>query len=208
MYNSSITQGVEHLGIELELKFRATPEKLEVLRNTVLGIEEVYAMETTYYDTPDNALSKRHWTLRRRLENKRSVCTLKTPASTVGRNEFEVDSPDIFLALPELCKLSGLSELLTLTSTGLLPICGARFTRVSKTVQEKDCVVYLALDQGILTGGKKELPLCEAEIELKEGSWAAACIYAKQLAATYGLEQETSSKFRRALALSRGEHYG
>ena len=65
-------------------------------------------------------------------------------------------------------------------------------------------VLELALDRGVLTGGGKEIPLCEVEIELKEGSQSFADHYAKCLAQKYGLIPQPHSKFRRALAL-RGE---
>ena len=63
----------------------------------------------------------------------------------------------------------------------------------------------LALDQGILLGGSKELPLCEVEVELKSGSEAAATALAQALAAAYSLSEEPKSKFRRAMDLAQGE---
>jgi inorganic triphosphatase YgiF len=206
VYNgSNYERQVGCVGIEFELKFRATPEQQDALRANVPGQEETVTMETTYYDTPDSALSGRRYTLRRRMENGRSVCTLKTPAGELGRGEFEVECPDIEAAIPILCKLSGLPDLLSLTASGVIPVCGARFTRIAKTITLEDCTVELALDRGILSGGGKEIPLCEVEAELKSGSRDAACMYAAALAATYGLTPEHHSKFRRALALYKGE---
>lgn len=193
------------MGIEFELKFRATPDQHSAIRGNVPGQEEIVSMETTYYDTPDSALSERRYTLRRRMENNRSVCTLKIPAGDLGRGEFEVESPDIETAIPMLCKLSGLTDLLPLTACGVIPVCGARFTRIAKTLTLEDCTVELALDRGILSGGGKDTPLCEVEVELKSGNRDTACMYAAALAATYGLTPERHSKFRRALALYKGE---
>lgn len=196
------------MGIEFELKFRATSQMQNDLRAAIAAEESIYKMETTYYDTSDGALSACHRTLRRRQENERSVCTLKLPAAAGAREEFEVDSPDIFSALPELCKLSGLEELSSLTKETLLPICGARFTRVAKTVRLPDCTVEVAFDEGILSGGKQTIPLCEVEFELKEGNRSTAIAYALSLAAQFDLQQEHKSKFRRALALAKGENHG
>ena len=193
------------MGIEFELKFRATPEQQAAIRAKVPGQEEAIAMETTYYDAPDGALSRQHITLRQRMENNRSICTLKIPAGDLGRGEFEVECPDIKTAVPKLCKLSDLTELPALTAGGVVPVCGARFTRIAKTLTLENCTVELALDHGILSGGGKEVPLCEVEVELKSGSRDAACMYAAALAATYGLTPEHQSKFRRALALYKGE---
>lgn len=192
------------MGIEFELKFRATPEKLEAIRRQVAGPEQELSMETTYFDAPDGALSRRHLTLRCRKENGQSVCTLKTPEGELGRGEYEINCPDIRQALPELCKLSGRPELLELTAGGVMPVCGARFNRIAKVLELEDCVVELALDQGILSGGGREIPLCEVEVELKSGSREGARAYAMALAMLFGLESETRSKFRRALALAEG----
>lgn len=190
------------MGIEFELKYRATPETLEAMRQSCPGKERVISMETTYYDTPSGSLSARFCTLRRRMENDISVCTLKTPAANFGRNEFEVECDCIEGAIDALCKLSGDETLPPLLAEGVVPVCGAQFTRIAKTVVLADCVVELALDRGILTGSGKEQPLCEAEVELKEGSRESACAYALQLATAFGLTLERASKFRRAQKLA------
>ena len=67
------------MAVEFELKFRAMPEQLDKVQQALTGHQQVIEMETTYYDTPGGALSKRKYTLRRRMENGVSVCTLKTP---------------------------------------------------------------------------------------------------------------------------------
>lgn len=193
------------MGIEFELKFRATPEALETIAGAVAGEKTPFSMHTTYYDTPDGALSARHYTLRRRMENDRSVCTLKFPAGELGRGEIELECDEIEAALPELCKLSGLADLPGLLEAGIVPVCGAKFQRTAITVVTEACTVEWALDQGILYGGGKELPLCEAEIELKSGDRQAAREYAAVMADRFGLVAEEASKFRRALALARGE---
>lgn len=205
VYNEKNMEGVWVMGIEFELKFRATPEKLEAIRRQIPGQEQEFSMETTYFDTPDKALSRRHLTLRRRMENGQSVCTLKTPEGDLGRGEYQVLCGDIQTAIPELCKLSGFSELTALTAGGVVPVCGARFTRIAKELALEDCTVELALDQGILSGGGREVPLCEVEVELKSGSRQGASAYAVALAMMFGLEPENRSKFRRALVLAEGE---
>ena len=63
----------------------------------------------------------------------------------------------------------------------------------------------IALDEGVLLGGGRELPIREVEVELKSGSEEAAVAFAKELAAAYGLLPENKSKFRRAQMLAKGE---
>lgn len=192
------------MGIEYEWKFRATDTLLEEINKAFPAEERLFAMETTYYDTPDKALSSRWYTLRRRLENDRSVCTLKATVSSNGRSEWEVECDDIEQAILKLCKLGAPANLILLTRTGILPVCGAKFTRIAKTLPLEDCTLELALDQGILFGGGKEIPLCEVEVELKDGTAKACDAFAKALAHRFSLKKEHHSKFRRALALFEG----
>lgn len=192
------------MGIEYERKFRATEPVLSEIAKAFSEEEQIFAMETTYYDAPDKALSSRWYTLRRRMENGRSVCTLKAPVSARGRGEWEVECDHIENAILELCKLGAPKNLILLTARGVQPVCGAKFTRTAKTLVLENCTLELALDKGILFGGGKEIPLCEVEVELKEGTPEACDAFAKDLAARFSLEPEDHSKFRRALALYEG----
>ena len=193
------------MATEFELKYAATAAQLDGIRAAVSGEYHSIAMETTYYDTPGRALSARKWTLRRRLENGVSVCTLKTPAGGLGRHEWEVEQDSIQTAIPELCKLSSLDDLAEMTGGGVSPVCGARFTRLACQIAIEQAEVELALDQGILFGGGRETPLAEVEVELKSGSEEAACRFAQDLASRFDLIPEEKSKFRRALDLAQGE---
>lgn len=190
------------MGIEFELKYRITAEAMEALAED-MGPGETLDMETTYYDTPDFAMARLRYTLRRRMESGRSICTLKTPADGNARNEWEVECPDIQEAVPMLCKLGCPENLPSLVSGGLEPICGARFRRRFWTVSFQGSQLELALDQGVLLGGSREVPLRELEIELKSGSRLAAVSFASLLTGRYRLEPEQKSKFRRALDLAR-----
>ena len=192
------------MGIEFELKFRATPEILDAIEKDVRGEKRHFEMATTYYDTPDRKLKQVKYTLRRRLENGVSVCTLKTPADRLGRREYELECDTIEAALEKLCKLPELPQLAQLTAGGVRRVCGARFQRRAITVVMAEATVELALDLGVLTGGGVELPLCEVEVELKTGSREQATLYAQLLAAKYGLEPEKLSKFQRATMLAEG----
>jgi len=190
------------MGKEFELKYAATQAQLESIAGTY-GNFTTISMETTYYDTPTKDLSARRITLRQRLENGLSVCTLKTPATGFGRGEWELEAEDIRTVSEELCKLAKAEELLPLMGSGLIPICGAKFTR--RAIYLSSPGVELALDVGILTGGGREEPLCEVEVEQKTATEEETLAFAKTLAQTFGLLPEEKSKFRRALALAEGE---
>lgn len=192
------------MGMEFELKYRADAAALSRIREALAGQAQLYEMQTTYYDTLDGSFSSRKWTLRRRMENGRSVCTLKTPAAGHGRQEWEVDCGDIEAAIPMLCKLGCPEALRFLAAQGLQPICGARFTRTAKTLSHDGAVLEVAMDSGILYGGGREMPLCELEVELKSGPEEVCVAFAQTLARQYGLTPEPLSKFRRALDLYKG----
>ena len=189
------------MGSEYELKYQADPESLRSIFTTFPARWQTISMETTYYDTPSRSLSQRLWTLRCRLENNVRVCTLKTPGIGIERGEWEVTCDSIERAIPELCKLSGCQELADLCKEGLVVSCGAKFSRRAGIFTLRDAVMELALDEGLLLGGGKEIPLCELEVELKEGSRESMERFSAELASLYGLQTEEKSKFARALAL-------
>ena len=189
------------MGREFELKFRADGDILTALR-TQYGPFSAISMETTYYDTPGRDLNRLRWTLRRRYENGASVCTVKTPAPGGGRGEWEAACPDIVSAVPALVAQGAPEQLLALTAMGLRPVCAARFTRLAAQLVREGCTVELALDQGVLLGGGQELPFAEVEVELKQGSEAAAVSFAQNLAAAFRLTPEPKSKVQRAMELA------
>ena len=192
------------MGREFELKFQASDEILTEVAEKYGDFHRI-DMETTYYDTPEGALSQRHITLRRRMENGQSVCTVKTPLSDGSRGEWELEWDDPDTMVEQLCAQGAPLELKILTCRGIGPVCGARFTRLAKTVAGENWAVELALDSGVLLGGGREIPLRELEVELKSGDDAAAVAFARQLAEEYGLQPQTKSKFRRAQLLAKGE---
>ena len=192
------------MGREFELKYAATGEKQQAILDALGGRFEKISMETTYYDTAARTLSTHRYTLRKRMENGVSVCTVKTPGGEHGRGEWECFCDAIEASIDELCKLGAPVNLRQWTADGLEPICGARFTRLAKTVELPGAVVELALESGELRGGGRKEPLCEVEVELKSGSEEAAEAYAAALAEKFSLVPEKNSKFRRALALTEG----
>ncbi len=192
------------MGREFELKYRCSEADFEALKADYTGCTTI-EMETTYYDTFDGKLNFIHWTLRRRFENGVSVCTLKTPAADGSRCEWEVEAPGIIAAIPQLCRMGAPVELMVMTVGGVQEVCGAKFTRLALQLEVPGARVELALDQGKLFGGGREMPLLEVEVELKEGADNAALAFARLLAEKYHLIPENRSKYKRALGLAMGE---
>ena len=192
------------MGREFELKYAASEDVLAALQ-AQYGPGRTIRMESTYFDTADHRLSRAHMTLRLRLENDESICTLKTPLPDGSRGEWECPATDIACGIDALLALGAPETLKQLTMDGLTSVCGAAFTRCAIDLPTADGMAELALDQGILTGGGKEIPLQEVEIELKSGSEEAALALAAQIAEKYNLQSESKSKFRRAMDLAQGE---
>lgn len=189
------------MGREFELKFQATQAQFAALQADFPHLKPI-EMETTYYDSPFRRLGILHWTLRRRYENGVSVCTLKIPQEGGGKGEWEVECGNIMAAIPQLCQKGAPMELMAVTVSGVIEVCGAKFTRLAGMLDTADGTAELALDQGVLLGGGQEMPLREVEVEHKSGSEAATMQLAAFLASKYGLVPEPRSKFARALSLA------
>ena len=71
------------MGREFELKYAAAAADLEKLKARYPQLRPI-AMETTYYDNEAGDFSRLKWTFRRRMENEKSICTLKTPPGWQG----------------------------------------------------------------------------------------------------------------------------
>ena len=190
------------MGKEFELKYAA--ENLSVLGDicTFLhrNIREI-SMNSTYYDTPDNALSARKWTLRLRKEGENSVVTMKTAGDGKTRGEWEYEAENLTNAAENLAKLGAPQELSELLENGVQPVCGAEFLRKAMDVELDGAKVEVALDVGRLFKGERECPICEVEVELKTGNAEKAVEFAENLAKKFGLREETKSKFVRAVTL-------
>ena len=170
------------------------------------GNYALYDMATIYYDTADRALSAKKWTLRLRQENFDLIATVKTPVGEDHtRGEWSCKAQSIEEAIPELVKLGAPEELTALTANGVQPLCLARFSRRAAEVKFADgTVCELAGDVGAVCAGQKESPICEIEVELKQGDAETAKAFADELCERFELKEEPLSKFQRAAALVEG----
>lgn len=194
------------MGKELELKYRIDSQAQysqirELLEERYPGGWTQISMATSYYDTADRYLARRHWTLRIRAENDTTVLTCKTPAEGNSRNEWEVPEGSLPHGLVALVRRGAPEELMELHQVPLVVSCGARFTRRCRLLDLGGTTAELALDGGSLLGGRKELPFWELELELKTGNPQQVYDWCEAFARETGLEIEPRSKFARASAL-------
>ena len=199
--------------MEIELKYACpTPERLEEIlgapevQTRLLGPVQTIRMQTTYFDTPELALRARRWTLRKRLENGKCITTFKGTGTGEGalraHGEWETPSEKLEEALPVLLAQGAPAELKELAHAGFEPICGAEFTRRSALMQlPEGAVAELCCDEGSLLGRTARAPLCEVELELKQGKTQTLLTFGEQFSAHFGLQPEQKSKLARAAAL-------
>ena len=173
---------------------------------------EIRHMKSTYYDTPDNALHQRRWTLRLRDEGGHRVAALKTAnasdaAGFFTRNEWQCTADNIEDAVPMLIDQGAPRELKTLVKgKGLVACCGAEFDRESVCLYMDEGVrIEMAGDRGKLFGGNKELPICELELELLYGDAGSLPPLCDQLVGDYHLQEERRRKYDRARDLANSE---
>ena len=199
------------MGTELEWKYDL-PEGLpdgdllswKPVWSRMAETPRLYRMRTTYYDTPDRALSSRRITLRCRMENNLPVICVKAPlpgaADSRARGEWELPGTDPAAALPELIRLGAPRVLESLKQP--IPVCGAEFVRTAVLLRFADgSAAELALDHGTLFGAARSLPLHVLELELKEGAPEASLALLDALEKRFALEPQPKSKYARARAL-------
>lgn len=198
------------MGTEQEWKLSVPSEALldeipawEGLRSLFAETPRDYRMQTTYYDLPDRSLARRGITLRRRLENERSVVCVKAPlpgaADSHLHGEWELEAETLSAALPRLAAMGAppLPE-----NAEPVPVCGAEFRRRAVLLRLADgSACELALDRGRLFGAGGSMPLCELELELKEGPPDATAALCETLRQRFGLLPQEKSKYVRARSL-------
>ncbi len=195
-------------GTDVLEKVLADPELMQYAKDPYI----TRRMRSTYYDTPDNLLHQRKWTLRYRDEGGRPMVAFKTAnrsndAGFFTRGEWQCSVENIEDAIPILIDQGAPRELKSLLKgKGLRPCCGADFQRRSVCLYMDEGVrIEMAGDHGTLFGGGREAPICELELELLYGDAGCLVPLCQQLMDEYGLTVELRSKYQRARALAMEE---
>jgi inorganic triphosphatase YgiF len=187
-----------------------------LLRRRPLTLQRLH---NQYFDTPEQELRQHKVALRvRRIDAgqgvpERWVQTFKTAGVSVGgmsrRGEWE---SDIDGQTPQLAALAG-SPWPDIDADGALwPRLGPAFvtecTRSLWTVRRRDhSEIEVALDVGEIRAGGACQPLCELELELKQGQPEALLALAMELAQGLALLPGQASKAERGYALAAGLHH-
>lgn len=186
------------MSMEIELKLAIDPGSVAAFRHHRLlalharqtPAEEV--LESIYYDTPDFALQRQNAALRVRRTLAGWVQTLKAGGSVVdgvhSRLEWEMPVATAQLDLPAL--LANMEEgthwhaMIAAPELGqqLAEVFTTRFRRTAWMLElPGGGLVECALDEGEVLLGRTSMPICEVELELKQGN--PACLH--ELAAAF-----------------------
>jgi triphosphatase len=190
--------------IKLELPRSAVRqlEKLPLLRK----LKEPKHRETyvsVYFDTDKRELRNNGFTFRVRRVGRHYLQTVKAERAGLERDEWETeiagDKPDL-----DAAQATGLGRLLTKKiQRRLHPIFETRVQRTTYPLAGD--AVALTLDVGKIKTGDSSAPLCELEVELKQGAKAELFRIADKVARAAPVELATKSKAQRGYELLTNE---
>jgi inorganic triphosphatase YgiF len=202
------------MAIEIELKLLINPADTERLRRHPLikahaaGRAHSRNLLSIYFDTPDLTLRQQRVALRVRRIGAHWVQTVKSGggvrAGLHQRGEWEdvvaQDRPDLTkISEPALRKLFSSS----VVQDKLQAVFTTEYKRTTWTLQwDNGDIVELVLDPGEVKSGDKTAPVCEIELELKEGNPARLFQAALELQQTIPLRLENVNKADRGYRLS------
>ena len=200
---------------EIELKFQLLPGSEAILRaGDVFGhTPQNRHQVTTYHDTPDNLLLTSGLSLRIRQEKDRFLQTVKSRDDGIGlansRNEWEWPVTDGSPEVEHLAAVPALASIAGRITGRLVPVIVTDIWRTSCLhVVKGDCAAEASLDIGTVSSGAMSLPICELELELKDGKVAALYRLGVQLAQSAPMWISAESKAARGWSLRHGHGSG
>ncbi len=157
-------------GKEMEIKMRLDPRRIEALELSKLlkdAARHQKQFRTVYFDDRRHRLARKGFELRVRSEGQRHVQTVKSVGGVV-RGEWETEV-SAFEPSP-----AGLSKTpagkIVKNGARLRPVFALQINRRIWTLSRGDATLEVALDDGSLEAGDERRPICEVELELKNGS--------------------------------------
>jgi inorganic triphosphatase YgiF len=161
-----------------EFKLELTPQQMArlashpALANLATGQPTVSTVRSIYFDTPDHRLRARGISLRLRSVGDKwlqAVHSGNGRGSAAGDSNTEVDHPEPSVGQIRDAKLRRVVQKAVSTSN-LEPQFETVVTRTTHTLHSGKGHLELALDDGVVRAGNAEGKLCEAQLELKNGS--------------------------------------
>lgn len=201
------------MGRELELKLEIDPNQADRLRSMPMleGRSQAERLTSTYFDTPKGKLKRNGWALRVRRQGNAWVQAAKKTGNGPGLFEREEWEAEVKGPEPELQALAA-TPLRELIKPGqfrqLDPVFQSDVERSSWTLQVGETAIELSLDQGEISAGASSEPVCQLELELREGDVAALLATAKRIARRVPVRLAVQSKSDLGRALASGKRDG
>lgn len=195
---------------EIELKLECEPSDLAALQDHPLlreaTVQEVADLTSVYFDTPDRQLLDARLGLRVRRTGDRFVQTLKAEGDGLfDRPEWEqpVQGPD-----PDRAALADtpFARLID-DDVSLEPLFTTRIARKTYLVEQGSSRIEVALDTGRIetpAAGGRIQPICEVELELKQGTASDLFALAHAVATLVPMRLGVRSKAERGYAMAAG----
>ncbi len=197
-----------HQEIELKLQI-ATPEDIEAMKkffSKYFSCQEAATchMQARYFDTCDFLLLHSGLTYRIRLENTHYFATLKGKNQSnsplcrrleinIPATSFEPDA-NHFASFKDAQRFTHLAQ-----GKKLSPIVTNDFIRQTMLVKHGNCQIEVSLDKGNIFAADKNIPICELELELKDGTEEDVLKLGTILKENFFLKDSYESKFYRGL---------
>ncbi|MGB0835500.1 MAG: inorganic triphosphatase [Psychrobium sp.] len=200
---------------EIEIKLIVSNNIEETLKDLsekqdVKLIEQQFALENIYFDTPDKKLRQWDMGMRIRVNGDHIEQTIKTAGEVIGglhqRPEYNIDiqsrEPQLDLFPQQIWpKDTNLEQL----SSEITPLFATNFTRRGYMMVYPDgAVVEMVLDQGKIISGERDIDVCEVELELVKGKPELIFELAESLAQGSPLRFGVDSKAARGYILAKG----
>ncbi|MBB3213175.1 inorganic triphosphatase YgiF [Herbaspirillum sp. Sphag1AN] len=203
--------------MEIELKLSVAASDVITLCNLPLLQQSAPQPPTTehllstYFDTPELTLKHHRSALRVRKTPHAWIQTFKggggAAAGLHQRHEWESEVAGPALELESLLPLIDQpAAKAILAQPGLVerlqPLFTTDFERTAWMLHlAQDTVVELALDQGKVSAGESTAPICEIELELKQGQLPVLLAFSQELRQLLPLQPSNISKAQRGFAL-------
>ena len=168
------------MGTETELKLSLAAEDIpRLIQHPLLATApRRLKLHNTYFDTAELALTQKKVAVRERRVLRKTLLTVKTAHRSEGgishRSEWEAPTTSGSFDFSTLIDDAELAESLSQIAPQLVPIFTTDFGRRFWTLDFRRAKIEVALDLGTVSVQRDDLtreqPICELELELKEGN--------------------------------------
>lgn len=192
---------------EIELKLELAPHDADALAATgLLADGPVKARQRSiYFDTPDRSLEKAGLSLRIRRSGRKRIQTVKADgtgsAGLFARPEWERAVAD---DTPIVDRTTPVRALLGRKVADIAPAFEVRVERRKWDIREGEAGIELVLDRGEVLAGGRRAPICEVELELKQGDPVALFAFARRIDGLVPVRLGVLTKAERGYGLVRG----